>query len=262
MSPLKYSVVLAFPFLRPYNDHKLQNRSSECVFLGFSSYHKGYLCLNRQTGRIYVSCHVIFHETSFPFSSSLPTSFSPNPSIVPLLSVPPLSTPSSFPISHTPSPSPTLSPSPTSSPPPTSPSPLSLRLSFSDGPPSPQLENMHNNAHTSEVSIFSSFTPSGPVIHRPPYETNVHSMTTRSKAGVHKPKLFTAAIDNAPDLKLYEPATYKQASAFPQWQQAMLHEFKTLQRNHTWTLVPPSPSMKVIGCKLVYRLKLRPDGSV
>jgi hypothetical protein len=42
-------------------------RSSPCVFLGYSSSHHGYRCLNLESHRIYVSHHVRFHETVFPF---------------------------------------------------------------------------------------------------------------------------------------------------------------------------------------------------
>ena len=59
-----------FPFLRPLNQHKRQFCSTECVILRFSPHHKGYLCLNRQTGQIYVSYHVVFNEFSFPFTCS------------------------------------------------------------------------------------------------------------------------------------------------------------------------------------------------
>nr|KYP63467.1 Retrovirus-related Pol polyprotein from transposon TNT 1-94 [Cajanus cajan] len=48
-----------FPHLRPYNKNKLQLRSQECVFLGYSTSHKGYKCL-APTGRIFISKDVIF----------------------------------------------------------------------------------------------------------------------------------------------------------------------------------------------------------
>jgi hypothetical protein len=34
-----------WPNLRPYNNHKLQFYSQQCVFLGFSNLHKGFKCL-------------------------------------------------------------------------------------------------------------------------------------------------------------------------------------------------------------------------
>ena len=67
-----------FPYLHLYNTHKLLHRSLECAFLGYSSHHKGYLCLDIHSGRVYISCHVIFKEDSFPFKN---LSSSPSPSI-------------------------------------------------------------------------------------------------------------------------------------------------------------------------------------
>jgi len=58
---------LCFPFLHPYYAHKLDFRSSPCVFLGYSSFHLGYRCFDLESHRIYVSRHVRFHETVFPF---------------------------------------------------------------------------------------------------------------------------------------------------------------------------------------------------
>jgi hypothetical protein len=54
--------------LRPYNSHKLQFRSKQCVFLGYSVLHKGFKCLDVASGCIYVSRDVIFDETIYPFS--------------------------------------------------------------------------------------------------------------------------------------------------------------------------------------------------
>ena len=73
-----------FPYLHPYNTHKLQYRSLECAFLGYSSHHKGYLCLDIYSSRVYISRHVIFNEDSFPFKnlkSSLSQSISSSSSL-------------------------------------------------------------------------------------------------------------------------------------------------------------------------------------
>lgn len=51
-----------WPNLRPYNSRKLAFRSIQCVFLGYSSLHKGFKCLDISTGRIYISRDVVFDE--------------------------------------------------------------------------------------------------------------------------------------------------------------------------------------------------------
>ena len=43
-------------------------RSTQCVFLGYSPLHKGYKCLDVNSGRVYISLDVVFDETLFPFS--------------------------------------------------------------------------------------------------------------------------------------------------------------------------------------------------
>jgi hypothetical protein len=58
-----------WPNLCPYNNHKLQMRSTRCVFLGYSNMHKGFKCLDVSKGRIYISWDVLFDETIFPFAS-------------------------------------------------------------------------------------------------------------------------------------------------------------------------------------------------
>jgi hypothetical protein len=39
----------------------------QCTFLGYSTHHKGYKCLDISTGRVYISRDVVFDETVFPF---------------------------------------------------------------------------------------------------------------------------------------------------------------------------------------------------
>nr|BAA78425.1 polyprotein [Arabidopsis thaliana]BAK41505.1 polyprotein [Arabidopsis thaliana]BAK41506.1 polyprotein [Arabidopsis thaliana]BAK41508.1 polyprotein [Arabidopsis thaliana]BAK41509.1 polyprotein [Arabidopsis thaliana] len=62
-----------YPWLRPYNQHKLDDKSRQCVFLGYSLTQSAYLCLHLQTSRIYISRHVRFDENCFPFSNYLAT---------------------------------------------------------------------------------------------------------------------------------------------------------------------------------------------
>jgi hypothetical protein len=66
-----------FPHLRPYNAKKLTFRSKECVFIGYSEHHKGYKCLDRSTGRVYISRDVVFDETSFPFAKQFEVTLHP-----------------------------------------------------------------------------------------------------------------------------------------------------------------------------------------
>jgi hypothetical protein len=58
-----------WPNLRPYNRHIHELRSKQCAFLGYSNLHKGYKCLDFQSGRVYISRDVIFDEEVFPFST-------------------------------------------------------------------------------------------------------------------------------------------------------------------------------------------------
>ncbi|CAL2245697.1 unnamed protein product [Prunus armeniaca] len=42
----------------------------------------------------------------------------------------------------------------------------------------------------------------------------------------------------------------------------MTEEIKALHQTNTWTLVPSHPSQNIIGCKWVYRIKTKQDGSI
>ena len=99
---------LCFLFLRPYNAHKLDYRSTPCVFLGYSSCYLSYRCLELSSNHIYISRHVRFHENSFPFieSTHVPATTNSNPQPAPISYLPALT---SFPSSNPPQ-TPILSP--------------------------------------------------------------------------------------------------------------------------------------------------------
>ena len=59
-----------------------------------------------------------------------------------------------------------------------------------------------------------------------------------------------------------EPTSYTEASKHEVWRKAMLKELSTLQRQGTWSLVPFSPSMHLVGCRWVFKLKHNSDDSI
>jgi len=59
------------PYMRPYQTHEFDFRSSQCVFLGYLASHKSYQYLHVPFGRIYICRDVVFDESSFSFQSPL-----------------------------------------------------------------------------------------------------------------------------------------------------------------------------------------------
>ena len=48
----------------------------------------------------------------------------------------------------------------------------------------------------------------------------------------------------------------------PRWQDAMAEELTALHQTRTWDLVPLPAGKRVVGCKCVYKIKTKADGSV
>ncbi|KAH9752513.1 retrovirus-related pol polyprotein from transposon RE1 [Citrus sinensis] len=85
---------------------------------------------------------------------------------------------------------------------------------------------------------------------------NNHPMTTRGKAGIFKPKMYTAVLVHK------EPDSVGEALQDTNWFTAMKNEYDALIENRTWSLVPRTENQKVVGNKWVYRIKYNTDGSV
>ncbi|KAL2235930.1 UNVERIFIED_CONTAM: Retrovirus-related Pol polyprotein from transposon RE1, partial [Sesamum indicum] len=66
------------------------------------------------------------------------------------------------------------------------------------------------------------------------------------------------AIMNLPS----EPRNYNEAVKKKEWMEAMNLEIQALEDNNTWDVTKLPEGKKAIGSKWVYKLKLKPDGSV
>ncbi|XP_074298861.1 uncharacterized protein LOC141629822 [Silene latifolia] len=70
-------------------------------------------------------------------------------------------------------------------------------------------------------------------------------------------KIFLAAIT-----KGVEPHSFKAAMTDPGWCNAMKEEIDALESNDTWELTDLPPNKKALGCRWVYRIKYKSDGSI
>ncbi|KAG8489617.1 hypothetical protein CXB51_017591 [Gossypium anomalum] len=219
-----------FPYLRPFLSHKLDFRSQPCTFLGYSSQHKGYHCLTPD-GKMIISRHVVNDEQRFPFSSAVKdTDSAPGcvPTYVPIVrsaAVQPFVRQSSAPSSE---PSPSLPVEPSASCTPT----LSGSVDVSSG---------------GCPSCPSDLVPAGSVSFG-----YTHTMVTRSKAGIFKPRVLHVETDR----------TVEEALTHTEWKQAVQAEFDALVDNSTWCLVLLPPGRKVIGCKWLFKVKKNPNGTI
>lgn len=240
---------LCYPWLKPYTNHKLDAKSTPCMFVGYSLSQSAYMCLDPMSNKIYTSRHVKFVESVFRFlkkstSTSAATS-SPCPVSSSTATIP-------VPV-HTPLPAALVKcvalvvPSPTRPPPATSLTPSTTSV----------VTGSHSQDPPSEPS--SQIVPS-----------NSHHMTTRSKASVFKP---ISRVSMTAQSSHIEPSVTAQSSPIeptcisvamrdPRWRAATSAQFDAIIRNGTWKLIPPSPDQNVIGCKWVFCIKRKPDGSI
>jgi hypothetical protein len=243
-----------WPHLRPYNQHKLDFRSKPCIFIGYSPSHRGYKCLHLPTGRIYISRNVIFGKSVFPFQNSSPSPPTSPPNSHATLYPPSLKKLTTPPHLHA-APTQALSPS---EPPEAVPQ---------ESPPTSSSSSSTNTVLSPPCMQVASEDPDPTPVLPPPQ----HTMQTHSKNNIFKPKTLSNGLIRYPLPKVLtattglaevEPTSYSTASKHSAWRDAMNLEFGALLHNGTWTLVPPTFDMNVVGCKWVFHLKRKVDGSV
>jgi hypothetical protein len=151
---------LYFPNLHDYSPHKLSPKSAPCVFLGYSTLHKGFQCFDRQTRYVYVFHHVNFFETIFSHIDGLVFNI-PSTNDYNIFSecAKYVSSPSCLPYSD---------------------SPDQSLLVFAASP-------------TQQISLFvpssATIASTSPEFSQSSLLTNRHPMVTKGKTGVFKPRL-------------------------------------------------------------------------
>lgn len=193
-----------------------------------------------ETNNIFISRDVIFHEDIFPFKQSSFSSHT-NPFQYHVLHKPLPAIPFS---THS-SPSINVNPDPI----------------LHDQPNvDPNVQNVSHRPQRQRV--------------RPTYLRDVHCNLINSVQEEKLPQYPLSAVLSYNQLssshKAYtyilstqhEPSSFKEAVQQIEWKQAMDEKLQALELNNTWTIVPLPLDRKPLGCKWVFKLKRKADGSI
>ena len=93
------------------------------------------------------------------------------------------------------------------------------------------VEHQNSEITTISTSTLDTITPSTSL------PTNTHPVQTRSKSGIHNPRLHPSLF-----LTHSKPKTMKQALANNDRLSAMQQEYDALKKNNNWELVPLPPN--------------------
>jgi transposase InsO family protein len=227
-SLLKVFGCVCFVLLQPHERTKLQPRSQLCCFLGYGLEEKGYRCYDPVAKRLRVSRHVVFWEHKMFYSLPLFSAGNSDSQADPL--------PNLFPEIP-------------------SPSAESVNPISDESPPAdPSSDESPTADPTFDESPLTA-PAANPVNTTAPEPRRSHRVSTLP-SHLRDFHCFSAFAT------LHEPHTFREASSDPLWQQAMKEELDALLKTGTWDLVDLPAGKSAIGCKWVYKIKTRSDGTV
>ncbi|KAG7563712.1 Ribonuclease H-like superfamily [Arabidopsis suecica] len=281
--------------VRRSND-KFEDRSARCMFLGYPFGKKGWLVMDLQTEKVFVSRDVIFHEDSFPYSEEasenqdyqLLEGNDRQGESLSLLDNEPMHTNTS-PIdtvaAQTTEPEGSIDPlqqteeeENRSVDPDTSLiDPTVKHVPEKSGS---KEEEVAQTADIEELGIGKRkkmrsvllepyVTYSATQLDKPPHVDSLSIEISSSRCLY--PLTDYVSIDRfSPPQQLFlaaisadtEPVSFKEAMSDPRWTNAVQGEVGALEENETWDIVTLPEGKHAIGCKWVFRIKYNSDGSI
>ncbi|RVW12248.1 Retrovirus-related Pol polyprotein from transposon TNT 1-94 [Vitis vinifera] len=246
---------VAFVHLHKHQRTKLTSHALQCVFVGYALHKKGYRCYHPPTRQMYIIMDVVFHEDSMYFSSESELQGEYHKEIQTLdydyhiseedesgqselvnqevgeldMSGQQFGSEDVF----------TEIPNQSSS--------VEGVLNLEPDPFMKRLPHRHNRGiskptYEPELSTKVKYPMSN-------YVSN-YRLSESNKSFVNQ--LSTVAIPNS----------VQEALPDPRWKAAMNEEMKSLQKNETWELVECPPGKKPVGCRWIYTVKYKADGSI
>lgn len=218
---------VCYVFIADEDRSKFDKKAIRCIFVGYDEQKKGWRCCDPNTNKIYVSRNVVFDEASSWYANKV-------------------ALPDTQELQEK----------------------LQIKL---------QLDSSQNNGDTEEpqsptdqLEVRSkSRSPWRTGVHETPDEVQTNQPEEQQQEP-SQPQVRRSNRDRRPNPKyidaayaeVKEPANFDEASKSPEWRKAMEEEILALKQNQTWNLVPKPEAVKPISCKWVYKLKIRPDGTI
>ena len=127
------------------------------------------------------------------------------------------------------------------------------------------------------VSFFETTFPCNPVIERPKTSKRTHEEENENEESedenvgvVRRSKRQRIEKSYGSNFMTYlleqgDPQTYKEAVTSPDrpmWKEAIKSEIDSILQNHTWELVDLPPGSKPLGCKWIFKKKMKTDGTI
>ena len=223
---------------------------------------------------MFISRDVIFHENIFPYSiiphddhNDIPTLPKPIDTDIdtPITIAPSIDPPQNSPHSSQAEPETTTSTTLAQPDFPHQPFDSSRRPESSDTQPMAEIEpHLRRSTRPSRTPThFKDYQVNHtlPVLNKSlPVQSSTHHPLSRYVSYSNLSQTHRTLVYNISHL--VEPETYEQACQDTKWIEAMQAEIKALEANKTWSIVPLPSGHRSIGCKWVFKIKYKSDGTI